>query len=269
MIQLANGLSMPQLGLGVFLVEEQQAMDKVIDSALGAGYRNFDTAYDYGNEAVLAQSLRASDLPREQLFITTKLPNSLQRQDKTLSAFDQSLESLGMDYVDLYLVHWAIEGHYLKAWEDMLAIYESGRAKAIGVCNFMQHHLEDIRDRFDTLPMVNQFENHPFVHRHELIAYCHNQGIQPQAHTPLTHGKLLAHPSLVDMAERYGKTVAQLILCWDIQQNMMIVPKSSNPDRIRENADIWDIQISDEDMATISSLHNGGLICLDPDNVTW
>ncbi|MGS2723744.1 aldo/keto reductase [Porticoccus sp. GXU_MW_L64] len=268
-VSLANGICMPKMGLGVFRIEDQAAMDNAVEAAVSAGYRNFDTAFDYGNESFLTNSLSQCGVLREDVFITTKLPNSMQRTDDSLRAFEKSLENLQADYVDLYLMHWAIEGHYLQAWEDMLTIYESGRAKAIGVCNFMPHHLDALAERFDCLPMVNQFENHPFLHRKELIAYCHKNDIQPQAHTPLTHGKLLVDPELLAMAEHYKKTVAQLILRWDIQQGLMVVPKSSNPTRIRENADIWDFEINDRDMEVINDKHSNEMICLDPDNVTW
>jgi methylglyoxal/glyoxal reductase len=263
---LHNGVQMPWLGLGVYKAEEGKEVEQAIKWALEAGYRSIDTASLYENEAGVGKAIRESNVPRKELFITTKVWNTDQGYEKTLAAFEESLERLGLEYVDLYLVHWPVPGMYKETWKALEKIYKDGKAKAIGVSNFQQHHLEDLMAEAKIKPMVNQVEYHPRLTQEELHSFCKEQGIQLEAWRPLLKGEIFAEPVLVDIAEKYKKTPAQIILRWDIQNGVITIPKSVNQHRIVENADVFDFTLTEEEMKKISSLNQNKRNGADPDD---
>ena len=269
---LNNGVAMPYVGLGVWLAEDEETV-QAVKWALEAGYRHIDTAKIYNNEAAVGRGVKESGLPREKVFITTKLWNEDMRVGRQMEAFEESLKALNTDYVDLYLIHWAVEDVYIPSWKVLEQIYKDGRAKAIGVCNFQQHHLEKLMDVATVKPAINQFECHPFLSQEPLVAFCENEGIACEAWGPLG-GKgspLVSNPELVAIGIRYGKTAAQVILRWHIQRGVIVLPKSVHQERIIANSQIFDFSLSDADMQSISAMnHNKRLhLSLDPDKVTW
>ena len=269
---LNNGVAMPYVGLGVWLAEDQETV-QAVKWALEAGYRHIDTAKIYNNEAAVGRGVKESGLPREKVFITTKLWNEDMRVGRQMEAFEESLKALNTDYVDLYLIHWAVEDVYIPSWKVLEQIYKDGRAKAIGVCNFQQHHLEKLMDVATVKPAINQFECHPFLSQEPLVAFCENEGIACEAWGPLG-GKgspLVSNPELVAIGIKYGKTAAQVILRWHIQRGVIVLPKSVHQERIIANSQIFDFSLSDADMQSISAMnHNKRLhLSLDPDKVTW
>jgi len=269
---LNNGVAMPYVGLGVWLAEDEETV-QAVKWALEAGYRHIDTAKIYNNEAAVGRGVKESGLPREKVFITTKLWNEDMRVGRQMEAFEESLKALNTDYVDLYLIHWAVEDVYIPSWKVLEQIYKDGRAKAIGVCNFQQHHLEKLMDVATVKPAINQFECHPFLSQEPLVAFCENEGIACEAWGPLG-GKgspLVSNPELVAIGIKYGKTAAQVILRWHIQRGVIVLPKSVHQERIIANSQIFDFSLSDADMQSISAMnHNKRLhLSLDPDKVTW
>jgi diketogulonate reductase-like aldo/keto reductase len=263
-VTLNNGVKMPRLGLGVWQMDEGGEVEQAVGAALKFGYRSIDTAAAYGNEVGVGKAVRESGIPREYLFITTKLWNADQGYDSTLRAFEGSLKKLGMDYVDLYLIHWPVRGKYLETWRAFETLYKEGRVRAIGVSNFHTHHLKDILDRFTVVPAVNQVELHPLLAQKELRAFCARHGIQIEAWSPLMQGRLNI-PAIVDIAKKHGKTPAQVVIRWDLQQNIVTIPKSVHPDRIRSNAEVFDFELSEEDMAAIDALDSGHRFGSNPD----
>lgn len=263
---LHNGVQMPWVGLGVYKAEDGDEVIQSIKWALDAGYRSIDTASLYNNEAGVGQAIAESDVPREDLFITTKVWNTDQGYDETLAAFDASLERLGLEYVDLYLIHWPVPGKYKETWKALEKIYSEGRAKAIGVSNFKQHHLEDLIADAEIKPMVNQVEYHPRLTQEDLLTYCKQQGIQLEAWRPLLKGEIFEEPTLVELAEKHNKTVAQIILRWDLQNGVVTIPKSVTQHRIEENIDIYDFELTNEDMTRISALNQDKRNGADPDD---
>ncbi|MFC3418882.1 aldo/keto reductase [Salinicoccus hispanicus] len=266
---LHNGVEMPIIGLGVYKVEEGDQMKDVLLSALEAGYRHIDTASFYGNEKGVGEAIKASGLPRESLFITTKVWNDDLGFEETLRAFDISLENLGLDYLDLYLIHWPIEGKYTEAWRAFEKLYDEGKVKAIGVSNFHQQHLEDIFAMCRVKPMVNQLEYHPYLAQTEMRAYCEYHDIKLEAWAPLNRGGVFEEPVIRELAEKYDKTPAQIILRWDVQNGVSTIPKSVNRSRIAENIDIFDFELSDEDMKRIDGLDRNQRIGKNPDNFSF
>jgi Aldo/keto reductases, related to diketogulonate reductase len=269
---LNNGLAMPYVGLGVWLAEDEETV-QAVKWALEAGYRHIDTAKIYNNEAAVGRGVKESGLSREKVFITTKLWNEDMRVGRQMEAFEESLKALDTDYVDLYLIHWAVEDVYIPSWKVLEQIYKDGRAKAIGVCNFQQHHLEKLMDVATVKPAVNQFECHPFLSQEPLVAFCENEGIACEAWGPLG-GKgspLVNNPELVAIGIKYGKTAAQVILRWHIQRGVIALPKSVHQERIVANSQIFDFSLSDADMQSISAMNQNKRLhlSLDPDNVTW
>jgi methylglyoxal/glyoxal reductase len=263
---LHNGVQMPWIGLGVYKAEDGDEVIQSIKWAIDAGYRSIDTASLYNNEAGVGQAIAESDVPREDLFITTKVWNTDQGYEEALSAFDASLERLGLDYVDLYLVHWPVPGKYKETWRALEKIYEDGRAKAIGVSNFKKHHLEDLIADAKIKPMVNQVEYHPRLTQEDLLTYCKQQGIQLEAWRPLLKGEIFEEPTLLELADKYNKTVAQIILRWDIQNGVVTIPKSVTKHRIEENIDIYNFKLTNEDMTRISALNQDKRNGADPDD---
>ncbi|MEK5032408.1 aldo/keto reductase [Paenibacillus sp. FSL R7-0302] len=253
--KLANGVEMPWFGLGVFKVQEGQEVIDSVKAAIKAGYRSIDTASVYGNEEGVGQAIRESGVAREELFITTKVWNTEQGYDSTLAAFDQSLSKLGLDYADLYLVHWPIRAKYKDTWRALEKLYADGKVRAIGVSNFQIDHLEDLLADATVKPMVNQVELHPLLNQQELREYCKAQGIQIEAWAPLAQGHLLDNEVLADIAARHNKTLPQVILRWDLQNGIVTIPKSVKAERIIANADIFDFELSEEEISRINGLN--------------
>lgn len=253
--KLANGVEMPWFGLGVFKVQEGQEVIDSVKAAIKAGYRSIDTASVYGNEEGVGQAIRESGVAREELFITTKVWNTEQGYDSTLAAFDQSLSKLGLDYADLYLVHWPIRAKYKDTWRALEKLYADGKVRAIGVSNFQIDHLEDLLADAAVKPMVNQVELHPLLNQQELREYCKAQGIQIEAWAPLAQGHLLDNEVLADIAAHHNKTLPQVILRWDLQNGIVTIPKSVKEERIIANADIFDFELSEEEISRINGLN--------------
>ncbi len=263
---LSNGVDMPWFGLGVYKVEEGEQVVNSVKWAIEAGYRSIDTAALYQNEEGVGQAIKESGVPREELFITTKVWNSDQGYDTTLQAFDQSLSKLGLEYVDLYLVHWPVKGKYKDTWKALEKLHADGKVRAIGVSNFQIHHLEDLLADATVRPVVNQVELHPLLSQVELRNYCKEQGIQIEAWAPLAQGRLLDNSTLQTIADKHGKSIAQVLLRWDIQSGIVTIPKSINKERIVQNADIYDFELSDEEMKQIDNLNEDRRFGADPDN---
>lgn len=267
---LHNGVEMPWFGIGVFKVEEGTELVNAVKAALVHGYRSVDTAAIYGNEEGVGegirQGLQEAGLKREDIFVTSKVWNADLGYEETLKAFDTSLEKLGLDYLDLYLIHWPVEGKYIDAWRALETLYRDGRIKAIGVSNFQIHHLKHLMKETEIKPMINQVEYHPRLTQKELLAFCTEQGIQLEAWSPLMQGQLLDHPVLQEIAEKYGKSAAQVILRWDLQNGVITIPKSTKKHRIEENANVFDFELSADDMKRIDDLNENLRVGPDPDN---
>ncbi len=264
--KLSNGVEMPWFGLGVYKVEEGDQVVNSVKWAIEAGYRSIDTAALYQNEEGVGQAIKESGVPREELFITTKVWNSDQGYDATLQAFEKSLSKLGLDYVDLYLVHWPVKGKYKDTWRALEKLHEDGKVRAIGVSNFQIHHLEDLLADAKVRPVVNQVELHPLLSQVELRNYCKEQGIQIEAWAPLAQGRLLDNPILQAIADKHGKSIAQVLLRWDIQSGIVTIPKSIKKERIVQNADIYNFELSVEEMKQIDDLNEDRRFGADPDN---
>lgn len=265
-VELANGTHMPYLGLGVFQMPNEQ-IKEAVHAALDFGYRHIDTAAFYENEDGLGEAIKSHSLPRKDIFITSKVWNTDQGYDETIKAFNQSLEKLQTDYLDLYLVHWPVKGKYTETWRALETLYEEGRVRAIGVSNFMQHHLEDIMESGNIVPMVNQVEFHPHLVQQDLIDFCKNHKIQYEAWSPLIQGKVFEIDLLKELSEKYKKSIAQIVIRWDLQKGVITIPKSTHKKRIEENASVFDFEISDDDMKRIDELDNNGRIGPHPDNI--
>ncbi|EKN71611.1 oxidoreductase, aldo/keto reductase family protein [Neobacillus bataviensis LMG 21833] len=265
---LHNGVKMPWLGLGVFKVKEGEEVVESVKAAIRNGYISIDTAAVYGNEEGVGQAIRESGNAREELFVTSKVWNSDQGYETTLKAFETSLNKLGLDYLDLYLIHWPGKDKYKDTWKALEKLYKDGRVRAIGVSNFHVHHLEDLISSAEIKPMVNQVEYHPHLTQKDLQAFCVKEGIQLEAWSPLKQGKLLEEPVLVDIAHKYNKSVAQVILRWDLQNGVVTIPKSIKEHRIIENADVFDFELSAEDMEKISGLNQDSRAGSNPDEMT-
>jgi diketogulonate reductase-like aldo/keto reductase len=266
---LHNGIKMPWFGLGVFKVEEGSEVVNSIKAAIDAGYRSIDTAAIYGNEEGVGKAIADSNVPREELFITTKVWNSAQGYESTLLAFEESMKKLGLEYLDLYLIHWPVPklNKYKETWRALEKLYKDGRIRAIGVSNFKEHHLKDLLETCEIKPMVNQVEYHPRLTQTSLHEFCKQNEIQLEAWSPLMQGGLFEEPTLNEIANKYNKSVAQIILRWDLQNEVVTIPKSIKPHRIQENADIFDFEISEEDMNKISLLNQDQRVGSDPDEM--
>jgi diketogulonate reductase-like aldo/keto reductase len=265
---LRNGVTMPWLGLGVYQIEDGEAVKQAVRTAVSAGYRSIDTASLYGNEAGVGEAVRDCGVPRDRLFITTKVWNSDQGFSSTLAAFERSLRKLGLDYIDLYLIHWPVKGKYKDTWRALEKLYTDGVVRAIGVSNFQIHHLEDLMATANVMPMVNQVEYHPKLAQKPLRDFCRANDIQLEAWSPLMQGRL-DDPILYDIAAGYGKSPAQIVLRWDLQNEVVTIPKSANPARIAENARIFDFTLSDEDMARLNGMDRSHRFGADPDNFNF
>ena len=266
---LHNGLKMPWLGFGVFQIKDGQDVEYAVRKALEIGYRSIDTASVYGNEIGVGKAIKASGIPREDIFLTTKVWNDDQRKKRTMAAFQESLQRLETDYVDLYLVHWPVAGHYQETWQVMEDIYQSGLAKSIGVSNFLIPHLEAILHEGQTVPCVNQMEFHPFLVQPELLKFCQSHKIQMEAWSPLMQGNIVSVPTVKNIADKHKKTPAQIVLRWDLQHQVVTIPKSVNPKRIEENTQIFDFELSQEEMDMLDALDQSKHFGPDPANFNF
>ncbi|WP_078411520.1 aldo/keto reductase [Priestia abyssalis] len=267
---LNNGVKMPWFGLGVFKVEEGPKLINAVKSAIKHGYRSIDTAAIYENEEGVGQAIREAieetGISREDLFVTSKVWNADLGYESTITAYETSLAKLGLDYLDLYLIHWPVEGKYKEAWRALETLYKEGRVKAIGVSNFQIHHLEDLMKDAEIKPVINQVEYHPRLTQKELQAFCQKHDIQLEAWSPLMQGQLLENDVLQEIAHQYGKSVAQVILRWDLQNGVVTIPKSTKEHRIIENSSIFDFELTQEDMERIDGLNENLRVGPDPDN---
>lgn len=254
-LTLNNGIDIPIIGFGTWAVRGLSAVDTVL-TALKAGYLHIDTASIYGNEDEVGQAVRQSGIPREEIFITSKVWNNNHGYDRTLRACDASLKRLGTDYVDLYLIHWPDGGKLQKTWQALEQLHNDGKARAIGVSNYHPKHLEPMLDYANLLPALNQIELHPwnYQRQHPTIDFCHRHNIVVQAYSPINQGRRLDHPTLQKLAQKYARSPAQIILRWDVQHRFITIPKSSTPERIHSNIDIFDFELSEEDMVAIDSI---------------
>lgn len=266
---LNNNVQMPWLGFGVWQIEDPKVLNFAVKTALKAGYVSIDTAEAYRNEKDVGIAIKESGIPREKLFITTKLWNARQREgyDAVLKAFEASRERLGLEYIDLFLIHWPIKGKYIEAWKAMIKLYREGVIRAIGVSNFHTYMLQELMEKTDVVPAVNQVELHPWLNQEPLVRFCRENGIQVEAYSPLMNGHIGEVRELSGIAAKYGKTPAQVVLRWDLQQGIVVIPKSVHEHRIIENADIFDFELSEEDMEAIMSLNRNKRFLPDPEHV--
>jgi 2,5-diketo-D-gluconate reductase A len=267
-ITLNNGRSIPQLGFGVFQIEPKDTAEAV-STALRAGYRHIDTAEMYGNEREVGEAVAKSGLDRADIFVTSKLSNDAHLPEDARLAFELSLQELGFDYVDLFLIHWPLptryDGDFVSTWKALEEFYRDGRARSIGVSNFQPHHLRRLHENTEVPPAVNQIEVHPFLTQDEVRGFCAEHGIAVEAWSPIGQGLELDDPTIVSIAQRVGKTPAQVILRWHIQRGDIIFPKSVTPSRVKENFDIFDFELADGDVAEISALNKDQRTGPDPD----
>ncbi|MDP1420974.1 aldo/keto reductase [Peribacillus simplex] len=267
---LHNGVKMPWFGLGVFKVEEGPELVNAVKVAIKHGYRSIDTAAIYENEEGVGQGIREglkeAGISREDLFVTSKVWNADLGYESTIAAYEKSLKKLGLEYLDLYLIHWPVEGKYKEAWRALETLYKEGKVKAIGVSNFQIHHLKDLMEDAGVKPMVNQVECHPRLTQKEVQAFCKEQGIQLEAWSPLMQGELLDNDVLQAIATKHGKSVAQVILRWDLQNGIVTIPKSTKEHRIVENSSVFDFELTGEEMNQIDALNQNHRVGPDPDN---
>jgi len=264
--KLNNGIEIPSLGFGVFKVKEGDEVFRSVLEALEAGYRLIDTAAIYGNEEGVGRAIKASGLKREEIFLTTKLWNTDQGYDKAFEAFETSLKKLDTDYVDLYLIHWPGKDKFGESYKALEKLYKDKKVRAIGVCNFHIHHLEELMAETEVVPAMNQIELHPLMNQREILNFCKEKGIQVEAWGPLMQGKGdLEAQVFVDLGNKYSKSPAQVILRWHHQNGVLAIPKSVTPSRIRENIDIFDFELSDEDMKKIDAHNENRRLSADPD----
>lgn len=266
-ITLNNGVQIPQLGLGVYLTKAGEECINAVTWALEAGYRHIDTAMIYENEREVGEAIRRSNISRDEIFVTTKLWNDDHGYDTAMKAFDNSLQRLGLDYIDLYLIHWPGTSKRKESWKALEKIYEAGRCRAIGVSNYMIKHLKELFSYANVVPTINQVEFNPFLYLNELKDYCVKYGIVLEAYSPLARAKKLEDLTVIKMMKKYSKSHSQILIRWAIQQNVVVIPKSAHKFRIIENADVYDFEISNEDMEILNSLDEGFRVSWDPSKI--
>nr|WP_017854282.1 aldo/keto reductase [Leptospira interrogans] len=266
-IMLNNGISMPILGLGVWKTKSGKECKEAVLNALVAGYRHIDTARIYDNEVDVGQAIRESGIPRKEIFITTKLWNADQGSDKTRKALENSLDRLGIDFVDLYLIHFPVTSKRMDSWKELEKLYHDKLCKAIGVSNYTIIHLTELLKNSQITPAVNQVEFHPFLNQIHLLEYCKKHKIQLEAYSPLAHGQKIEDPTIAKIAQKYDKTPAQILIRWAIEQKIVVIPKSIKKERIIENSKVFDFAISEEDMKILNSLDEDFRTCWDPSEV--
>jgi diketogulonate reductase-like aldo/keto reductase len=266
-VKLNNGIEMPYFGLGVYLIHSGEETFRAVQHALNVGYRLIDTARMYDNEEDVGRAVQESSIPRSEIFVTTKLWNSDHGYDKALRAFQRSLEALRLDYINLYLIHWPVEGLRRDTWRALETVLEEGKCRAIGVSNYTIPHLKDLLGKARIVPAVNQVEFSPFLYQKELFDFCREQGIQMEAYSPLTRGKKFKDKTLRTMAEKYDKTAAQILIRWALQHDLVVIPKSSHPGCISENADVFDFLISEEDMLKMDKLNENFRVSWNPTRI--
>jgi diketogulonate reductase-like aldo/keto reductase len=263
-VELSHGGPIPILGLGVYQTGPGSGTRDAVNWALEAGYRHIDTAAFYGNEREVGEAIRASGVPRDDIFVTTKLWNSDHGFDRAMRAFDVSIGKLDLDYVDLYLVHWPVEGLRFESWRALEGLLDEGRTKAIGVSNYTVRHLAELISKCNKPPAVNQVEFHPFLYQHDLLQFCRSNDVCLEAYSPLTKGYKLGDERLVSLAEQYGRSAAQILIRWAIQHDVVVIPKSADRIRIEENAAVFGFEISGEDMTYLDGLNENLHITWDP-----
>ena len=271
-VMLSNGRTIPQFGFGVFLVKPQDTVEAVA-TALQAGYRHIDTAEMYGNEREVADAIAKSGLDRGDLFVTSKLSNDAHRPDDARRAFAGSLDKLGFDYLDLFLIHWPLPGRYggdyVSTWQALEEFYRDGRARSIGVSNFQPHHLRRLHGECEITPAINQIECHPYLTQDDVRAFCAEYQIAIEAWSPLAQGLVVDDPTIVSIAKQVGKTPAQVVLRWHIERGDIVFPKSVTPARIKENIDIFGFELSGEEVEAITALNRNQRTGPDPDKFDW
>jgi diketogulonate reductase-like aldo/keto reductase len=263
-IKLNNGIEMPIFGLGTFQMQNGKETYEAVLYALQIGYRLIDTAKMYGNEKDVGEAIRRSGVPREGVFVTTKLWNSDHGYQSTIDACNRSLKTLGFSYIDLYLIHWPVEGLRNETWKAMESLLKAGKCRAIGVSNYMIWHLEELLENSSTVPAVNQVEFSPYLYQKGLLEFCRSHNIQLEAYSPLTKGHKLNDPKLMAIASKYSKTSAQILIRWGLQHQVVVIPKSSKEERIRENSQVFDFSISSGDMKVLDSFNRGLRTSWDP-----
>lgn len=267
---LHNGVKMPAIGFGTYKSGSDEETEKIIKYALESGYRQIDTAAFYGNEVGIGNGIKESGVNREDVFIVTKLWNDDHGYEKTMETFNKSLERLQVEYIDLYLIHWPNKLN-AETWRAFEQLYAEDKVKAIGVCNFKIGHLEELKKSAKIMPMVNQVEVHPQNIKEDMLSYCNENNIQLVAWSPIMRGKIFSNELMISLSEKYNKTIAQVVLKWHVQRNIIPIPKSSNEGRIKENLDIFDFEISVEDMKAINSLNEGDNVSVSgvPENCSY
>ena len=272
-VKLNNGIEIPWIGLGVFKVQDGEEVVSAVKAAIKNGYRSIDTAAVYGNEEgvgkAIGESLKENGLSREELFITSKVWNADQGYESTLAAYKNSLNKLGLDYLDLYLIHWPVKGKYKETWRALETIYNEKKVRSIGVSNFHVHHLEDLLQDSEIIPAIDQVEFHPRLAQKDLRKFCKDKGIQFEAWAPLMQGHLFDNAILKSIAEKHGKSIAQVIIRWDLQNGVVTIPKSIKEHRIIENSSVFDFNLTREDLEQIDSLNEDRRVGADPDNFNF
>jgi len=275
--ELSNGVQIPCVGFGTWQVENGNVAVRAVRAALDCGYRHIDTAAGYGNEESVGAAVRESGIPREEIFITSKLQNGMHGYENTLAAFEQSMKNLGTGYLDLYLIHWPNPIRFRSRWQEANAgtwrafeeLYAAGRIRAVGVSNFHPHHIEELMKTAKVRPMVNQIRLCPGDTQAEVAAYCRANGMLLEAYSPLGTGKIFHVPAMQALSQKYGRSIAQICIRWSLQRGYLPLPKSVTPERIKENADVFGFELSPEDVQAIADLEGSCGHAADPDTITW
>lgn len=265
---LSNGVKIPNIGFGTYKLGNHNESIEAVKYAIETGYRHIDTASFYGNEEAVGIGIKESKINREEIFLTTKLWNDSHGYDKTIKSFNESINRLGVEYVDLYLVHWPNKLN-LETWKAFEDLYEQGKVKAIGVCNFKEGHIEELSKSAKIMPMVNQIEIHPYRSQKNMIYYCKEKNIKVVAWSPIMRGKIFSDEKMLYLSKKYNKSIPQITLRWHLQNGVIPIPKSSNIERIKENLNIFDFEISKEDMKLIDKLNKNENVSIVPENTTY